>query len=375
MSASGRRVPSSGLVHGLDPGAGDHAAVPDHDHLGQPELVPHHRDDLGERGGVAGVAGEHPDRDRAALRVGEQPVLDLQFPFLAVPGVAAGGQRAVPAFQPRDGQVEQRHLRRVRRRGQVPGREFGLDRVLPVLQPVHRRVDAAGGYRGGAEVGAQGGVIPPGQGGQLGGRGDDPGDDQGQRQVAFGAGRAEQRGQPELDGHRVDGGDVPVRQRPQDRHRAGGGHQGGAFQRRLDRVDHGLRQPGQVRQRLVADFAAVAVGAPQVPGLVVAPLSFLVGVAAADPGHVHRRRLSCHDPDDIGECRLAQPESKIFLATLYSPQATVYAGQDRNLYAELRQLRAKRRDPLLLAPRGRALMRTLLTPNLCPSTSSRHTRP
>ena len=219
--------------------------------------------------------------------------------------------------------------------------EFRLDRVLPVLQPVHRRVDAARGYRGGAEVGAQGGVIPPGQGGQLGGRGDDPGDDQGQRQVAFGAGRAEQRGQPELDGHRVDGGDVPVRQRPQDRHRAGGGHQGGAFQRRLDRVDHGLWQPGQVRQRLVPHLAAVAVGAPQVPGLVVAPLSFLVGVAAADPGHVHRRRLSCHDPDDIGECRLVHPETKIFLATLYSPQATVYAGQDRNLYAELRQLRVR----------------------------------
>ena len=58
-------------------------------------------DDLGERAGVAGVAGEHPDRDRAAGRVGEQPVLDLQFPFLAVPGVAAGGQRAAPALQPR----------------------------------------------------------------------------------------------------------------------------------------------------------------------------------------------------------------------------------------------------------------------------------
>jgi aryl-alcohol dehydrogenase-like predicted oxidoreductase len=28
--------------------------------------------DLGERGRVGGVAGQHPDRDRAALRVGEQ---------------------------------------------------------------------------------------------------------------------------------------------------------------------------------------------------------------------------------------------------------------------------------------------------------------
>jgi hypothetical protein len=88
------------LVQGVDAGRGDHPAVPDHDHVLQAEFLPHHLDDDGERVRVAGVAGEHPDRDRAALRVGEQPVLDLQFPFLAVPGVAAGGQRAVPALQP-----------------------------------------------------------------------------------------------------------------------------------------------------------------------------------------------------------------------------------------------------------------------------------
>ena len=90
------------LVQRRDPGAGDHPAVADHDHLRQPELVPDHVGDGGERGGVAGVAGEDPDRDRAACRVGEQPVLDLQFPFLAVPGVPAGSQRALRAFQPRE---------------------------------------------------------------------------------------------------------------------------------------------------------------------------------------------------------------------------------------------------------------------------------
>jgi len=30
--------------------------------------------------------------------------------------------------------------------GQVPGREPGLDRVLPVSQPVHRGVDVIGGH-------------------------------------------------------------------------------------------------------------------------------------------------------------------------------------------------------------------------------------
>ena len=139
------RGPVLPLVQGVDAGAGDHAAVADHDHLLQAELLPDHVDDGGERGGVAGVAGEDPDRDRAALGVGEQPVLDLQFPFLAVPGVAAGGQRAARAFQPRAGQVEQRHPRRVGLRGQVAAGQPGLDRVLPVLQPVHRGVDVIGG--------------------------------------------------------------------------------------------------------------------------------------------------------------------------------------------------------------------------------------
>ena len=202
------------LVQRGDPGGGDHPPVADHDHLGQPELVPHHRDDLGERGRVAGVAGEYADRDRAALRVGEQPVLDLQPAFLAVPGVAAGGQRAPGALQPRGRQVEQRHPGRVRLRAQVAAGQPGLDLVLPVFQPVHRGVDVIGAGLGHAQVGAQRRVGPPGQGGQLGAGLDDPGDDQRQGQVPLPPGRAEQRGQAQLRRHGVRGGDVPVRHRP-----------------------------------------------------------------------------------------------------------------------------------------------------------------
>jgi hypothetical protein len=71
--------PVLALVQGPDPGAGDHRPVADHDHLHQRELLPYHVRDGGERGRVAGVAGEDPDRDRPPLGVGEQPVLDL-FP-------------------------------------------------------------------------------------------------------------------------------------------------------------------------------------------------------------------------------------------------------------------------------------------------------
>ena len=101
-------------------------------------------DGLDEGGRVGGVAGEHPHRDRAPGRVGEQPVLDLQFALLAVAGVAARGQRAVRALHPRRGQVEQRHPVGVDRRGQVPGGQRGLDRVLAGQQPVHRRVHLIG---------------------------------------------------------------------------------------------------------------------------------------------------------------------------------------------------------------------------------------
>jgi hypothetical protein len=104
---------------------------------------------------------------------------DLQLAFLAVPGVvAAGSQRAPGPSHPGAGQVKQRHPPRVGFRGQVAAGQFRLDRVLPVLQPVHRRVDVIGGRPGHAEVGAQGGIGPPGQGGQFRGRPGHPGDDQ-----------------------------------------------------------------------------------------------------------------------------------------------------------------------------------------------------
>ena len=268
------------LVHDVDAGRGDHPAVTDHDHFPQAEFLADHVHDGGERGGVAGVAGEDPDRDRAAFRVGEQPVLDLQFPFLAIPGVAAGGQRAAPAFQPRRGQVEQRHPRRVHRRAEVAAGQPGLDRVLPVPEPVHRRVDVVGRRVRDAEVGAQGGVGPPGQGGQLGGRGDDPGDDQGQGQVPLPSRRAEQGGEPQLGGHGVDGGGVAVRQRPGDGDGAGGGDELLAFEAGVDQVDDVAWQRGQVGDGLVLDHAGIAVGAAQVGRGVVLTAALLVDVPA-----------------------------------------------------------------------------------------------
>src|SRR5262249_26404851 len=96
---------------------------PPHDRLGDPELVPHHRHRLGERFGVAGVAGEHPHRDRAPIPGGEQPVFDLRLAALAVAGVPERGQLAMAAFHPRRRQVEQGHPALV----QVAAGQLSLD--------------------------------------------------------------------------------------------------------------------------------------------------------------------------------------------------------------------------------------------------------
>ena len=270
------------FAEGLDAGGGDHAAVADHDHLRQPELAVHDVQDLGEGCGVGGVPLEDADRDGPALGVGEQPVLDLHRALLPVAGVAARPERAAPALQPRAGQVEQRHPGRVGGRGEVPAGELALDRVLPGGQPVHRRVRLVGGGVLDAEVGAERHIAPPGQRGQLRARRHDPRHDHGQGDVAVPAGRAEQRGQAEPAGHRVHGGDVPVRQRPGDADRRFAGRDEGlAFQRGLDRVHDAVRHLGQVRQRLVPDCPAVAPGAAQQPRLVLALAALLVGVPAS----------------------------------------------------------------------------------------------
>jgi len=94
------------LFHRPDPGAGDHPAVADHDHVGDAELVPDQVHGLGEGRRVAGVAGEHPHRDRAAVPAGEQPVLDLRLAAPAVAGVPERGQLAAGSFHPGRGQVE-----------------------------------------------------------------------------------------------------------------------------------------------------------------------------------------------------------------------------------------------------------------------------
>ena len=156
--------------------------------------------------------------------------------------------------------------------------QFRLDGVLPVPEPVHRGVDVIGSRVRDAEVGAQGGIGPPGQGGQLGAGLDHPGDDQGQGEVPLAARGAEQGGHAQLLGHGVDGGGVAVRQGPGDGDGAGGGDELLAFEAGVDQVDDVAGQRRQVGDGLVLDLAGVAVGAAQVGRGVVLAAALLVHV-------------------------------------------------------------------------------------------------
>jgi hypothetical protein len=200
----------------------------------------------------------------------------------------------------------------------MPGCQLLLDRVLAVLQPVHRRVDLISGRARDAQVGPQRGVGPPGQGGQLGRRGDHLRDDLRQGQVAFPARRPEQRRQPQFHRHGVRGGDVAVRRRRGDRDRLPGGHQPLALQGGLDRGHRLGRQRRQVRQRLVPDLAAVPVSAADQHRLIHPPLPGLRHVRPPVPGYMHRAAACRHDQDHAGHLPASTGSTPHFVATFGS---------------------------------------------------------
>jgi hypothetical protein len=76
-----------------------HAAVAHHHHLRQAEALAHALHGGQEGQAVGGIALEHRDGHRAAARIGEQPVVDLQRAGPAVPAVATLGQWAGAALE------------------------------------------------------------------------------------------------------------------------------------------------------------------------------------------------------------------------------------------------------------------------------------
>ena len=123
-----------------------------------------------QRRRIAGVAVEHFDGDRAAIRRAEQAVDDLQGALPAVAAVAALGERAAAAFH-----VARRHVVEHQRPAlQVALGQRGLDRALALEEKIERGVelvlaDVAQGQLD-AEAGGGGDRIERLGGGELGGR-------------------------------------------------------------------------------------------------------------------------------------------------------------------------------------------------------------
>ena len=234
----------------------DHAAVAHHHQLLDAELLAQALH-LGQEGGAVGhVALVHRHRHRAAARVGEQPVVDLQQPLLAVAVVAQLGQRAGGALEVAGRQVVQ-HQAAV---AQVPRGELLLDRVLAREQPVHRRVQVVLVRIGHAEVLGQRGGVPPARGGQLRMRRHDARGHHRQHQLALARGLAAQQRREAQALHRQRHGvHMAVRARGGDLQRLRCRLQGLTAQRRTNGLDLRGRQTRQIGQRSLAHLRALAV--------------------------------------------------------------------------------------------------------------------
>ena len=117
---------------------------------------------LGHEGETVGdVAFVHRHRHRAAARIGEQAVVDLQHAVAAVAAVADPGQRTGAALEVAGRQVVQHQAAGA----QVARSELLLDRALARQQPVHRRVQIVLARIGHAEVLGQRRGVPPAGGG------------------------------------------------------------------------------------------------------------------------------------------------------------------------------------------------------------------
>jgi hypothetical protein len=141
--------------------------------------------DLSRHGGrIGGIALEHLDRDRTAVGGAQQADHQLRPVGAAVTAVAVAGQRTATSLEVGGGDiVEHQHAIL-----EMTACEAVFDEALFAAEPVEGGVDLARGDAAEAKHFAQrvaggGGVEHPG-GGQFGGRIEQPGDDQSQRQVA-----------------------------------------------------------------------------------------------------------------------------------------------------------------------------------------------
>ena len=238
--------------------------------------------------GSAVLPAKHPDRDRTAVGVGEQPVLDLGRCLSCRRGSSRGRPAGSAGRSPttrtgrtaRSATVAAGARCRAANRFSMPSWRARSQSIAAYTSSVDASATARSAPR---VVSAHQRAWPASRPARN------------TRATINANARSRDRpggpssaGSPSVLRHRGHRGDVPVRQRRLDLHRLGRHPPAPAGQHRLDRGDRLVGQRRQVRQRLVFDLAALAEGAPQMHRQVLAPPPGLVHMTALDPGHVHR---------------------------------------------------------------------------------------
>jgi hypothetical protein len=241
---------------------------------------------------------EHLDRDRAAVGGADEPVDDLGRAGLAVARVAELGQRAAAALEVGRGDVVE-HERPL---AQVAAGERAFDPLLASEQPVERAVELVLVGALDPELGGERRLPKGARHRQLRAGRDRALQDHRQAQRALPRGRAiDQPPELEPSAHREQRLDVARRQRPLDSEALVEADETLAPERRPHQLDHLLRQVRDVADGLVSDLAALAPGAPQQVGDVLAVLALAavgddVDGAGGTRFSAHNRNIT-HRPD------------------------------------------------------------------------------
>jgi len=220
-----------------------------------------------QRRGIAGIALEHLDRDRAAVHCTQQADDDLKLVASAITAIAMARQRTAAPLQPGRRHVVQ-HQHAV---AQMALRQGGLDGPLRSAQPVERGVDLVGPHATQLQRRAQRAprrrLVQAARRRQLRRRIEQPGDDQPQRQPGTPLQRPRQQA-IELDTprHPQRRQHVTVRQRAHDLQSLAGRHQAIAAQHGAQGLDPLGRPIRQILQRAILDLRAVAIAFPQQDG-------------------------------------------------------------------------------------------------------------
>lgn len=249
-------------------GLGDHAAIADQHDMLQGEALLELGDVNGERLGIAGVAFEHLDRDRTAVRRAQQAVDDLQLAFLAVAIVAELGERAAASLHVGRGHVVE-HQRAVL---EMLARQALLDGRLPLAEPIERIVKLV--LVDGPEIqhraqARSGGLdIEHARGRRLRGRRHNAVDQHGDHQLAAAIAGATQHAVQSDPAQRAQHGRYgAVRQAAAHDDRLSiGGDRCAAFQQRAQTFDELGRPIGQIGEGAFFDLAGVAIAFAQQDG-------------------------------------------------------------------------------------------------------------